>query len=169
MCIRDRLRMDRELFQDYKYDAFQEYQSAATHARECETTLKRLKDAQKNNREFMELSQLKAQLDVYKRQVILDPFSGSFTTSAVAVRLGRNAIGIDLNADYFEIGIRRTGISSEYNGKLLKKEKVRKTAAKSKYAVSYTHLDVYKRTGIRPPRKRRFFTFGADRGFPSEV
>ena len=65
--------------------------------------------------------------------VILDPFSGSFTTSAVAVRLGRNAIGIDLNEDYFEIGIRRTGISSEYNGKLLKKEKVRKTAAKSKY------------------------------------
>lgn len=58
-----RLRMDRELFQDYKYDAYQEYQSAATHARECETTLKRLKDAQKNNREFMELSQLKAQLE----------------------------------------------------------------------------------------------------------
>ena len=55
--------MDRELFQDYKYDAYQEYQSAATHARECETTLKRLKDAQKNNREFMELSQLKAQLE----------------------------------------------------------------------------------------------------------
>lgn len=65
--------------------------------------------------------------------IILDPFSGSFTTSAVAVRLGRNAIGIDLNEDYFEIGIRRTGIASKYNGKLLEKEKARKTAAKSKY------------------------------------
>ncbi len=65
--------------------------------------------------------------------VILDPFSGSYTTSAVAVRLGRNAIGIDINEEYFEIGIRRTGISSEYNGKLLVKEKVRKTSAKSKY------------------------------------
>ena len=39
--------------------------------------------------------------------VVLDPFSGSFTTSAVAVRLGRIAIGIDLNEEYFEIGIRR--------------------------------------------------------------
>lgn len=65
--------------------------------------------------------------------VVLDPFSGSFTTSAVAVRLGRNAIGIDLNDEYFEMGIRRTGIANEYNGKSLEKEKVRKTNAKSKY------------------------------------
>ena len=65
--------------------------------------------------------------------VVLDPFSGSFTTSAVAVRLGRNAIGIDMNDEYFEMGIRRTGIANEYKGKLLKKEKVRKTNAKSKY------------------------------------
>lgn len=64
---------------------------------------------------------------------VLDPFSGSFTTSAVAVRLGRRAIGIDLNDEYFEIGIRRTGISDEYNGKKLIKEKKRKTTAKSKY------------------------------------
>lgn len=65
--------------------------------------------------------------------VILDPFSGSFTTSAVAVRLGRNAIGIDLNEEYFKIGIRRTKIAQEYNEKLLVKEKTRKTIAKSKY------------------------------------
>lgn len=65
--------------------------------------------------------------------IVLDPFSGSFTTSAVATRLGRNAIGIELNPDFFEIGIRRTGIATEYNGKLLEKKKVRKTNAKSKY------------------------------------
>lgn len=65
--------------------------------------------------------------------VVLDPFSGSFTTSAVAVRLGRNAIGIDMNEEYFEIGLRRTGITDEYNGKLLVKDKIRKTTAKSKY------------------------------------
>lgn len=64
---------------------------------------------------------------------ILDPFAGSFTTSAVAVKLGRNAIGIDLNEEFFEIGIRRTGISTEYNGKSLAKEKKRKTKAMSKY------------------------------------
>lgn len=65
--------------------------------------------------------------------VVLDPFSGSFTTSAVAVRLGRVAVGIDMNEEYFEIGLRRTGIATEYKGKVLVKEKVRKTSAKSKY------------------------------------
>ena len=65
--------------------------------------------------------------------IVLDPFSGSFTTSAVAVRLGRVAIGIDLNEEYFEMGLRRTGITTEYKGKTLVKEKVRKTKAKSKY------------------------------------
>ena len=65
--------------------------------------------------------------------IVFDPFAGSFTTSAVAVRLGRIGIGIDLNREYFEMGIRRTGISNEYNGKLLVKNKIRKTNAKSKY------------------------------------
>lgn len=65
--------------------------------------------------------------------VVLDPFSGSFTTSATAIRLGRVGIGIDLNEEYYEIGLRRTGISTERNGKILKKTKIRKTNAKSKY------------------------------------
>lgn len=65
--------------------------------------------------------------------IILDPFSGSFTTSAVAIKNGRYAIGIELNREYYEIGVRRTGISQEYNGKCLKKEKIKKTNAKSKY------------------------------------
>lgn len=65
--------------------------------------------------------------------VILDPFAGSFTTSAVAARLGRIGIGIDINEEYFEIGLRRAGIATEYNGKLLVKQKKRKTNAKSKY------------------------------------
>ena len=65
--------------------------------------------------------------------VVFDPFAGSFTTSAVAVRLGRIAVGIDLNEEYYEMGLRRTSITDERNGKKLKKVKVRKTAAKSKY------------------------------------
>lgn len=65
--------------------------------------------------------------------LVLDPFSGSFTTSAVARRLGRNSIGIDMNEEYFEIGIRRTGIADIYKGKPLVKQKKRKTNAKSKY------------------------------------
>ena len=65
--------------------------------------------------------------------IVLDPFAGSFTTSAVAARLGRIGIGIDMNEEYFEIGLRRTGVAEEYNGKTLVKEKKRKTNAKSKY------------------------------------
>lgn len=65
--------------------------------------------------------------------IVLDPFAGSYTTSAVANKLGRNAIGIELNPEYFEMGIRRTGIATEYKGKRLIKEKIRKTNAKSKY------------------------------------
>lgn len=64
--------------------------------------------------------------------IVLDPFSGSFTTSSVANSLGRKSIGIDMNEDFFEIGLRRTNITNEYNGKILTKEKVRKTNAKSK-------------------------------------
>ena len=65
--------------------------------------------------------------------VVLDPFSGSFSTSAVAVRLGRVGIGIDMNEEYYEMGLRRTGITMTRNGKSLEKVKMRKTNAKSKY------------------------------------
>ena len=68
-----------------------------------------------------------------KGDVVLDPFAGSFTTSAVSVRLGRIGVGIELNEEYYEMGLRRTSITNERNGKSLVKEKVRKTSAKSKY------------------------------------
>jgi adenine-specific DNA-methyltransferase len=67
-----------------------------------------------------------------KGDIVLDPFSGTFTTSSVAIKLGRKAIGIELNNDYYKIGIRRTGISKEYNGQLLEKDKSRKTNNRSK-------------------------------------
>jgi site-specific DNA-methyltransferase (adenine-specific) len=65
-------------------------------------------------------------------EIVLDPFSGSFTTSSVAIKLGRKAIGIDINPEYFKIGLRRTGIKSEYNGEALFQDKSRKTKNKSK-------------------------------------
>lgn len=64
--------------------------------------------------------------------IVLDPFSGSFTTSAVAKKLNRQSIGIELNEDYCKIGIRRVGISLEYEGEKLMKIKKRKTSNKSK-------------------------------------
>ena len=52
---------------------------------------------------------------------ILDPFSGTFTTSAVAQKLGRKSIGIEIEEDYIKIGLRRLGISRYYNGIFLQK------------------------------------------------
>ncbi len=65
-------------------------------------------------------------------EIVLDPFGGSFSTGAVATRLGRKTIGIELNSEYYKIGIRRTGISDIYNGEILKKDKSRKTKNLSK-------------------------------------
>jgi len=55
--------------------------------------------------------------------IVLDPFSGSFTTSFVAKKLKRKSIGIDLNEDFIKIGLRRLEIQSHYNGEELLKPK----------------------------------------------
>lgn len=51
--------------------------------------------------------------------VVLDPFSGTFTTCAVAQRLNRKSIGIELQEDYIKIGLRRLGVSTHFNGEYL--------------------------------------------------
>lgn len=50
---------------------------------------------------------------------ILDPFSGSFTTCAVAKRLGRRAIGIERQKEYVKVGLRRLKIRSSLDGEPL--------------------------------------------------
>jgi len=57
-----------------------------------------------------------------KGDLVLDPFSGTFTTSFVAKHLERRSIGIELQECYIKIGLRRLGIQQEYNGKKLEKE-----------------------------------------------
>ncbi len=52
--------------------------------------------------------------------IVLDPFSGTFTTCAVAQRLGRRSIGIELQEEYVKIGLRRLGISETFNGERLR-------------------------------------------------
>lgn len=51
---------------------------------------------------------------------ILDPFGGTFTTCAVAQRLGRYSIGIEMQTEYIKIGLRRLGICAHFNGEELK-------------------------------------------------
>lgn len=56
-----------------------------------------------------------------KGEIVLDPFSGTFTTSFVADSLGRKSIGIDISEEYFKIGLRRVLKMTDYNGESLKK------------------------------------------------
>jgi adenine-specific DNA-methyltransferase len=44
--------------------------------------------------------------------LLLDPFSGTFTTAYVAQRLGRNCIAIELQERYVEIGLRRLNLKT---------------------------------------------------------
>ena len=55
--------------------------------------------------------------------IVLDPFSGTFTTSYVAKQLNRKSIGIEIQEEYVKIGLRRLRIISEYNGQPLQKER----------------------------------------------
>lgn len=51
---------------------------------------------------------------------VLDPFAGTFTTCAVAKRLGRNSIGIELEEQFVKVGLRRLGLAREWRGETLK-------------------------------------------------
>ena len=58
-----------------------------------------------------------------KDNIVLDPFSGTFTTSYVARQLGRKSIGIEIQEEYVKIGLRRLEITSQYNSQPLEKER----------------------------------------------
>lgn len=53
--------------------------------------------------------------------VVLDPFSGTFTTGYVAKQLNRKTISIEIQEEYIKIGLRRLGLATEYKGEILKK------------------------------------------------
>lgn len=55
--------------------------------------------------------------------LVVDPFSGSFTTSYVAKQLKRKSIGIEINEDYVKIGLRRLQIATQFNGEPLRRER----------------------------------------------
>lgn len=54
--------------------------------------------------------------------LVLDPFSGTFTTSFVAKKWGRCSIGIEIEEEYVKIGLRRLQILTHYKGEELKRE-----------------------------------------------
>jgi adenine-specific DNA-methyltransferase len=57
-----------------------------------------------------------------ENDLVMDPFSGTFTTSFVAKELKRNSIGIEIQEEYIKIGLRRLRLTDEYKGEKLAKE-----------------------------------------------
>lgn len=56
--------------------------------------------------------------------LVLDPFAGTFTTCAVAQKLGRRSVGVEAQLEYVKIGLRRLDIAEDFEGeKLLPPEK----------------------------------------------
>ncbi len=56
-----------------------------------------------------------------RSDLVLDPFSGSFTTCYMAKKLGRMSIGIEIDEEYVKIGLRRLAIADHYKGEKLKR------------------------------------------------
>lgn len=55
--------------------------------------------------------------------IVLDPFSGTFTTSFVSKEFNRKSIGIEIQEEYIKIGLRRLEMMYKYNGQQLKKDR----------------------------------------------
>jgi site-specific DNA-methyltransferase (adenine-specific) len=53
--------------------------------------------------------------------MVLDPFAGTFTTCFAAQELGRHSVGIEIEAPFVKIGLRRLNIATHFNGELLVK------------------------------------------------
>jgi site-specific DNA-methyltransferase (adenine-specific) len=51
--------------------------------------------------------------------LVMDPFSGTFTTCYTAKELGRKALGIELQEEYVKIGLRRLNLATEFKGEKL--------------------------------------------------
>jgi adenine-specific DNA-methyltransferase len=83
--------------------------------------------------------------------VVLDPFSGTFTTSYVAQKLGRKSVGIDKQEPYVKIGLRRLGIQTHFNGEPIErpdKSYVRKNGLKKSEDDLTLPLALYDRTRV---------------------
>jgi site-specific DNA-methyltransferase (adenine-specific) len=74
-----------------------------------------------------------------KGDLILDPFSGTFTTSFVCEKLERKSIGIEIDETYYQIGLRRVLHKENHNGKSIKRE------PKTYETVDYTQINLFER------------------------
>jgi len=78
--------------------------------------------------------------------LVLDPFSGTFTTSAVAQRLGRRTIGIEQQESFVKIGLRRLQIQNSWNGERLippQKTFVRRNGSNTTKSIAQNTLSLF--------------------------
>lgn len=75
-----------------------------------------------------------------KGDIVLDPFAGTFTTCAVAQRLERISIGVELQLNFVKIGIRRLGISNNFMGESLRPPSKSYHRKNNMYAVKQKEL-----------------------------
>ena len=64
--------------------------------------------------------------------IVIDPFAGSFTTGSVAKKFDRRSISIEIEEEYYKIGLRRLNLATKYKNEDLVKIKKRLTKNKSK-------------------------------------
>lgn len=57
----------------------------------------------------LELLRILVKVSSNENDLLLDPFAGTFTLSAVAKELKRNSIGIEINPEYIKLGLKRLG------------------------------------------------------------
>lgn len=57
----------------------------------------------------LELLKILVKVSSNENDLLLDPFAGTFTLSAVAEELRRNSIGIEINPEYIKLGLKRLG------------------------------------------------------------
>ncbi len=53
------------------------------------------------------------------KDIVLDPFAGTFTAARTAANLNRRSASIEIDEEYVKIGIRRLELAAEYKGKRL--------------------------------------------------
>ncbi|MDR0563090.1 MAG: adenine-specific DNA-methyltransferase [Spirochaetaceae bacterium] len=75
----------------------------------------------------------------HKGGLVLDPCSGTFTTSFVCEKLERKSIGIEIDETYYQIGLRRVLKKDAHNGKPIKRE------PKTYEIVTHTQMNLFER------------------------
>ena len=92
-------------------DKFIESKLGCFNADVLKSNIINIKSLPKNNNhpteKPVELMETLVNLVSYKGSVILDLFSGSFSTAIACLNTDRNFIGIELDGSYFDIGVNR--------------------------------------------------------------